>query len=155
MDKQDLLRSPFVILASGFYSGLSPIAPGTVGCLVGLVLYWFLSHMPTLLYLITCITFVFLSVWISDRAAFILRHPDPPMVVIDEIAGYLVTMAGVPGTWQDVVIGFLLFRALDIIKPFPARQIDRTIPGGWGIVFDDVIAGLYGCVMLHVVLRWM
>ena len=147
-------RSFAVFLASGLGRGFFPVAPGTVGTVVGVVLYFFLSRLSSFLYLITSTTFIFLSVWIADRAARHLRQKDPACIVIDEIAGFFITMVLVPWSWLNVGMGFLLFRLFDIIKPFPIRRIDRTVPGGWGIVLDDVLAGVYANIVLQVILHW-
>lgn len=148
-------RFPFLFLASGFYSGLSPFMPGTAGTVVGIGLYWCLSHLPFFQYLITCIAFIFLAVWLADRAAAILQQADPSLIVIDEIAGYLVTMIGIPGSWHYIVMGFILFRTIDVLKPFPIQVIDRDLKGGWGIVLDDVVAGIFANLIMQVVIRWM
>jgi len=155
MDTASRSRSLIVFLASGFGSGFFPIAPGTVGTLVAMGLYSFLSRLPSFLFLITSIAFVFLSVWIADRAERRLKEKDPSCVVIDEIAGYFITMTLVPWSWANAWMGFLFFRLFDIVKPFPIRRIDRTVPGGCGIVLDDVLAGVYANIVLQVIMRWL
>jgi phosphatidylglycerophosphatase A len=89
-----------------------------------------------------------LGVWAADRAARALRLKDPGPVVIDEAAGLLVTLAGVPVTWLSAVLAFFLFRAMDILKPPPARQAE-ALPGGWGIMIDDLFAGVYANLLLR------
>lgn len=152
-DVQRLSRL-FLIFATGFGSGMAPVAPGTAGTIVGVCLYWLFSHLAPSLLLITCITFIFLSVWIAERAAHILQQRDPGCIVIDEISGYLVTMLLIPWNWEHAVIGFLLFRLLDITKPFPIRRIDQNVSGGWGIVLDDVLAGVYANIILQAWIHW-
>ena len=147
-------RSIFVFLASGLGTGFFPLAPGTVGTVLGVGLYSFLSHLSSSLFLITSIAFIFLSVWIADRAEGHLQKKDPSCIVIDEIAGYFITMALVPWSWLHAWIGFALFRLFDIVKPFPIRRIDRSVPGGWGIVLDDVLAGIYANIVLQVIILW-
>ena len=155
MDDASRSRSMFVFLASGCGSGFFPFAPGTVGTIVGVGLYSFLAHLSPFLFLITSIAFVFLSIWIADRAERQLQKKDPSCIVIDEIAGYFITMVLVPWSWSNAWLGFVLFRLFDIVKPFPIRRIDRTVPGGWGIVLDDVLAGVYANVVLQVIIHWI
>lgn len=93
--------------------------------------------------------FVLPAVWIAGRAEAALGRKDAPTIVIDEVAGMLVTLAGVPFSPGAVVAGFVLFRAFDVLKPWPARLIERRLPGGWGVVLDDVAAGVYGNLTLQ------
>jgi len=147
-------RSFFIFFGTGIYSGYCPLAPGTAGTVVGIGFYWCFSHFSNFLYLITVLSFIFLSAWIAEGAEEIFQKKDPPHVVIDEIAGFLVTMVWIPWSWRIVAAGFFLFRCFDIIKPFPCRWIDRNLPGGWGIVLDDIVAGLYANIILQGVLHW-
>jgi len=136
--------------ATGCGSGYAPVAPGTAGTAVGIIIFFLLSSLPLSLYLLTTVAFTFAAIWCAHQAALILQMKDPPPVVIDEIAGYLVTMASFPVTWQYVAAGFVLFRLFDIVKPFPARWIDQKVGGGYGIVLDDVAAGIYANIVLQV-----
>lgn len=129
--------------ASGLGTGYIPIAPGTMGTLVGLGFYWVLSPLPHYIYIPTAVAFVFLAVWISARAIPLYGNEDPSTVTIDEIAGVLVTFAFHSFSWIALVAGFVLFRIFDIAKPWPIRLIERRFPGGWGVVLDDVMAGVY------------
>ena len=141
----------FIILfATGFGVGYSPIAPGTLGTLIVIPIYYFLSNIPSPLYEITLIVFFFLSVWISENAEIIFKKKDDQRIVIDEIMGFLITMLWVPKTIHFILIGFFLFRFFDILKPFPIRRLERTLKGGWGVVLDDVMAGLYANVILQI-----
>lgn len=155
MSEQDRQRAPLLILATGFYGGYAPFAPGTVGTAVGVLFFWCFSHLSPLLYLITTVAFVFLSAWVAERAEQLLQRKDAPAIVIDEISGFLVTMLFVPCSVTMVLAGFLLFRGFDIGKVFPARWIERSIPGGWGVVLDDVAAGVYANIVLQGVRHWM
>ena len=145
-----LQKNLVLFFASGCYSGFSPGAPGTTGSVIGVALFWFLSSLSFPLYILTVTSFVFLSIWCAARASAIFQKKDPSQVVIDEIAGYLVTMAAVPPTWGYIVAGFLLFRVLDIVKPYPIRWIDQNVAGGYGIVLDDVLAGVYANIILQI-----
>jgi phosphatidylglycerophosphatase A len=141
----------FLILATGFGVGYSPIAPGTLGTLIAIPIYYFLSEIPLPLYEITLIGFLFLSVWISENAEKFFRKKDDPRIVIDEIIGFLITMFWIPKTTRFILIGFFLFRFFDILKPFPIRLIDKRLKGGFGVVLDDVIAGVYANVILYII----
>ena len=128
-------------MAFGFGSGFSKKAPGTCGTVVGIPIYWLLG-----------LAF-FIGVRICQRVSEELGVEDYPGIVWDEIVGYLVTMFSLPHTLTWIVLGFALFRLLDILKPQPLRWIDRQIYGGWGIMLDDLLAGLAACAILHA-LKW-
>ena len=139
----------FLFVATGFGVGYSPIAPGTLGTLIALPLYYFLSEISSPLYEITLIGFFFLSVWISENAEIFFRKKDDQRIVIDEMMGFLITMLWVPKTTRFILIGFFLFRFFDILKPFPIRRLEKKFKGGFGVVLDDVMAGVYGNIILH------
>jgi phosphatidylglycerophosphatase A len=141
----------FLIIATGFGVGYSPVAPGTLGTLVAIPIYYFLSDIPSPLYEITLIGFFFLSVWISENAQIFFGKKDDQRIVIDEIVGFLITMLWVPKTFPFIIIGFFLFRFFDILKPFPIRRLERKLKGGFGVVLDDVMAGVYANIVLHLV----
>ena len=130
----------FLILATGFGVGYSPVAPGTLGTLVAIPIYYFLSENPSPLYEITLIGFFFLSVWISENAEVFFRKKDDSRIVIDEMMGFLITMLWVPKTTLFIILGFILFRFFDILKPFPIRHLEKRLKGGFGVVLDDVAA---------------
>jgi len=134
-------------------TGLSPVAPGTVGTLAAIPFYLVFVRLPLPLYLLSLTAFTFFACWVAGRAELLFREQDPGKIVIDEVVGYLVTMAGVPFSWKMVLTGFVLFRLFDILKPPPARWIDRNLKGGYGVVLDDVAAGLYACLLLHLLPR--
>ena len=142
-----------LVLATGFGVGYSPIAPGTLGTLVAIPIYYFLSEIPSPLFEITLVGFFFLSVWISENAERFFGKKDDQRIVIDEIVGFLVTMLWVPKTILFIIIGFLLFRFFDILKPFPIRHLEKKLKGGYGIVLDDVLAGIYANIVLHVLYK--
>jgi phosphatidylglycerophosphatase A len=143
----------FLVLATGFGVGYSPVAPGTLGTLLAIPVYYFLSNIPSPIYEITLIGFFFLSVWISENAEIFFGKKDDQRIVIDEMMGFLITMLWVPKTILFVTIGFFLFRLFDILKPFPIRRLERGLKGGFGVVLDDVIAGVYANIILHLVGR--
>jgi phosphatidylglycerophosphatase A len=140
-----------LILATGFGVGYSPIAPGTLGTLVAILIYYFLSEISPPLYEITLIGFFFLSVWVSENAERFFRKKDDQRIVIDEIIGFLTTMLWVPKTIRFVIIGFFLFRFFDILKPFPIRRLEKGFKGGFGVVLDDVVAGVYANIVLRLI----
>ena len=141
----------FLIIATGFGVGYSPVAPGTLGTLVAIPIYYFLSDIPSPLYEITLIGFFFLSVWISENAQIFFGKKDDQRIVIDEIIGFLITMLWIPKTTRFIIIGFILFRFFDILKPIPIRRIERKFKGGFGVVLDDVVAGVYANIILHLI----
>ncbi len=143
----------FLVLATGFGVGYSPVAPGTLGTLIAIPVYYFLSNISSPIYEITLIGFFFLSVWISENAEIFFGKKDDQRIVIDEMIGFLITMLWVPKTILFVTIGFFLFRLFDILKPFPIRRLERGLKGGFGVVLDDVIAGVYANIILHLVGR--
>jgi phosphatidylglycerophosphatase A len=143
----------FLVLATGLGAGYSPVAPGTLGTLVAIPVYYFLSENPSPLYEITLIGFFFLSVWISENAETFFGKKDDPRIVIDEVMGFLITMLWVPKTTGFIMIGFFLFRFFDILKPFPIRQWERRLKGGFGVVLDDVMAGIYANIILYLIGR--
>ncbi|MBI2608192.1 MAG: phosphatidylglycerophosphatase A [Deltaproteobacteria bacterium] len=145
-----------ILLATGLRSGDLPKAPGTWGTLVSLLLVLFvvpeLLSISPFLYVLTLLTFIVLSMWIADKAEKLLEQKDAPRIVIDEMAGFLVATFYLPTTWWVILLAFILFRAGDILKPFPVRWCQENLKGGVGIVFDDVVAGIYTCLLLHIVL---
>lgn len=134
--------------------GYFPLAPGTFGTLLAIPFYYFLSEMSSPLYEITLLGFFFLAVWISEKAGSLFGKKDDPRIVIDEIMGFFVTMLWIPKTTLWVIIGFFLFRFFDILKPPPIRLLER-VRGGYGVVLDDVLAGVYGSIILHLIMRFL
>lgn len=128
--------------------GYSPFAPGTVGSAAGLAIYFLTSHWPGAAQAALAAGVTAVGIWASHVAARHFNRSDPSAVVIDEVAGQLVTLLGTGASWRGAVVGFLLFRVFDIIKPWPADRLER-LHGGLGIVADDVMAGLYSCALLH------
>lgn len=139
-----------MFLATGCKSGDSPVAPGTAGSLAALLPCWVLSLLPLSVSALFLIAFIVLAIWAAEAAEKILGQKDPGRIVIDEFAGMMTTLIGIQFTWQSALAGFFIFRAMDIVKPFPIRYLERAIPGGAGIVLDDVAAG----IAAHLVLRF-
>ena len=126
-----------------------PIAPGTAGSVVGVALVVGLQALGSVpVDLVALAAVLVLGVWSAGVVERDLGRTDPGAVVIDEVAGMLVTLLWVPVGWMGIVVGFLVFRILDIIKPFPVRTVER-LPGGWGIMADDVAAGVYAQIVVR------
>jgi len=141
-----------LFLAQGAFSGRSPVAPGTAGTLIGILLYLLLSGLPSRWYLLACVLAFALAVWSAGEAEKLLGEKDHPSIVIDEIAGYLVAMLMLPSGWGFIIAAFLLFRIFDIIKPFPLERL-QAVRGGAGIVLDDIGAGIYTNIVLQVAIH--
>jgi len=141
-----------VFLATGGYVGHIPFAPGTFGSLIGIPLCFLLAGIQLSAAIAAAIIFILLAIWISGAAAKTLKRKDPGCIVIDEIAGMVVTFIGLPFTLTTAVLGFILFRILDILKPFPIRTLDQRLPGGLGIVADDVVAGIFANLIVRILL---
>jgi phosphatidylglycerophosphatase A len=135
-------------LACGFGSGLIPIAPGTFGTLTGIPICLLCLQLTWFLRVLFVLALTALSVYIAGRAEEIYAKKDDQRIVIDEITGFQVAMLPVAITGLHLCIAFVLFRIFDILKPFPLNNLQR-LPGGWGVVMDDVGAGVYaGALML-------
>lgn len=146
---------PWVLLAAWGPCGYSPVAPGTVGTLGALPLFWWLRHLPLPLYLVTLAGFTALAVHAADRSGRYWKVADASPIVVDEVVGYLVTMALFPWSWPGALAGAALFRLFDVSKPWPASALDR-LKSGLGVVLDDVVAGLYAAgalLLLELALR--
>ena len=148
------LKDPLVLLALGFGSGLAPKAPGTAGTLVAIPLYWMMRSLDLQVYAIIVAVVFVLGVGLCAYAAKQLGVHDHPAIVIDEIAGFLIAMIAVPFDWGMVVAGFILFRLFDALKPWPISWFDKNLHGGFGIMFDDVLAAIATAALLHAWLFW-
>ncbi len=148
------LRNPFVFLAVGCGSGLTPVAPGTAGSLLALPLWWFLLADLPLWQQALCITIaVLLAIWIVDRACRATGVGDASQIVLDEVVGQWLALLAAPKSLVAVALGFGLFRFFDIVKPPPVSWADRRLRGGLGVVLDDVLAGVLAAAVLHLSLR--
>jgi phosphatidylglycerophosphatase A len=148
-----ILKDPVLFLAFGFGSGLSRYMPGTMGTVAALPVYFLLAQTPDWFYSVATLLITLVGVPICDAASRKLDVHDFGGIVIDEIAGLLITLWFVPFSWQAALLGFALFRVFDIAKPWPIRWIDRKVEGGFGIMFDDVLAGLFAAGVLVWVLN--
>lgn len=146
-----VLRAGARLLATGFGSGYSPFAPGTAGSAVGLLLFWPLASLPIWAQLAACAALFVIGALASTLVARDLGRKDPGLVVVDEVVGMWVTLIGMPFVPLTIILGFFLFRVMDIVKPWPARSLEG-LPDGWGIMADDVAAGVYAYLVLRVAL---
>ena len=144
-----LLRHPADLLALGFGSGLVPGAPGTAGTLAAIPLYLLLQPLALHLYLLLVAVLFLVGIPLCAHTARRLGVHDHPGIVWDEIVGYLVTMTFAPPGWLWIVIGFVLFRLFDILKPWPIKWLDRKVGGGFGIMVDDLLAGMAAAAVLY------
>jgi len=143
-----------VFLATAAYCGYFPVAPGTVGSAAGLVVYllvWW-TQSPVVEIALIAATFA-AGTWAATHAERYFGGIDPGPVVIDEVLGMLITLAFIPAGWTAVVAGFFLFRVFDVIKPFPADRLEK-FHGGFGIMADDAMAGVYANLALRLVM-WL
>jgi len=150
------LNKRFVrIVATGLGSGLSPLVPGTMGTVVGIPLYLVFSGFPWPVYLLTVLALTVLAVYVSGEAERLYNRKDAPCIVIDEIVGLQWTMFLVTPTFVHIAVGFVLFRIFDITKVFPARFFQNKLPGGYGVVMDDVAAGWWSNAILLLSIRYL
>ena len=144
-----------MFVATGGNVGRIPIVPGTFGSLVGIPFAYLFSLMTFPAALTANVLLMVLAVWVARGAERALGTKDPGAIVIDEISGFCFTMLAIPFTVMTCFAGFVLFRILDIIKLPPARQIDQRLKGGWGVVLDDVVAGIMGNILLRLGLYFL
>jgi phosphatidylglycerophosphatase A len=130
-----------------------PVASGTFGSLVGAAIVWGYRDLPLVTQSAILVGLFAVGVWTSQKAGKLYREADSSRIVIDEIVGIMVTMLGIPVTAYWLVWGFVLFRFLDIAKFPPAHYFDARMKNGWGVMLDDVFAGIYGNIWLHLMIR--
>ena len=145
---RQVLTDPVHILAFGFGTGLAPFAPGTVGSLLGVLLAWLTLDLGLIAQIGVAIGLSVAGIWICGESARRLGIHDHGGIVWDEIAGMYVTLLVAPFTLSAWILGFLLFRAFDIVKPWPIRDLDHRLGGGLGIMLDDLVAALYAAILL-------
>lgn len=143
-------------ISTWFGCGFIKFAPGTIGSLVALPLAWMLVQFGGILALTIATTLLFLiGVWAAHTYILTVEDEDPPQVVIDEVVGQCLTLMVVPVDFVYYLVGFVLFRIFDIIKPWPVNWADKNIKGGLGIMLDDVLAGIYAGVVLWGIRLWV
>ena len=137
-----------IFISQGAYAGRFPVVPGTAGTVVGVLLYLVMKGLSPAWYLLWCAVIIAGGTWVAGRAEILLERKDPPSVVIDEVAGFLLSMFMAPPQWGYVIAGFFLFRIFDIIKPYPLNRL-QDLHGGAGVMLDDIGAGIYTNIVLQ------
>jgi phosphatidylglycerophosphatase A len=151
-----LLDRASIAVATVLGVGYAPVAPGTWGTAVAVPLVWLAADLPHWGYIALCVGVTVAAIAASARADRAFGEHDAGKIVIDEVAGFFWTMVGVAhrDDWVLLAVGFVLFRVADIVKPPPARAIDRRLPGGPGVVLDDVVAGWWAALALWALVTW-
>lgn len=139
------------LLATGLYTGYTPVAPGTAGSILGLFLYWAIPGSESYYFLIVIFGGGLLGAWSATHIEHTTGITDNQIIVVDEIVGVWIALIGLEKQWGWLALGCVLFRLFDIVKPYPARQAEN-LPGGWGVMLDDVIAGIYSLVSLRLII---
>jgi phosphatidylglycerophosphatase A len=143
-----LLRRIGVFIATCAYVGYAPVAPGTFGSAIGLAVFYVVRHQrSTTVEVAAIVALAAVGLWSATEAEHHFGGIDPGPVVFDEVVGMLITLAFIPVNMAGAIVAFLIFRFLDVVKPWPARRLEQ-LPGGFGVVLDDMMAGVYGNVMM-------
>lgn len=143
------LRNPWHLLATGFGSGLSPIVPGTMGSIAAIPFWYLLTFLPLQIYSLVVMFGICIGVYICRRTARDMGTHDHGSIVWDEFIGMWITLMAIPAmTWQWVLAGFVVFRIFDMWKPWPVHASESWLPGGYGIMIDDVMAGLQALLVM-------
>lgn len=145
------MTNPIHFLALGFGSGLAPKAPGTFGTLAAIPVFLLMSGLSPLIYAVAVLAVCVSGIYICDKTAKDVGVHDHGAIVWDEFAGFFITMFMIPVSWQSILVGFVLFRIFDIAKPWPIKIADKKLSGGFGIMFDDVLAGLISLAIMHII----
>jgi len=146
---EKIWHEPLYFIAFGLGSGAMPVAPGTFGTLLAIPFYLLLQNLPLYAYLLFLIVFTVFSSWLSDRISREIHVHDHPGMNIDEFVGFFVTMTAAPHGLGWIILGFLLFRLFDIWKPWPIDIIDEKVHGGFGMVLDDIFAGIFAMIIIQ------
>lgn len=141
------------VIATTFFSGFFPIAPGTVGAAVAAFLLWLLPPFSSFLLLVLTIVFFFIGVWASTRSERLWQEKDPGRINWDEFVGMMASVLFLPRSWSVLLVAFIVFRIFDVVKPFPVNRAEK-IKSGWGIMLDDIYAGIYSNIILQIAVRW-
>ncbi len=149
------LANPWHFFALGLGSGLVPVAPGTFGTLMAVPFYLLLLQLAPAAYMLVLVMTFVAGIAICGITARRLGVHDHPGIVWDEFVGYWLTMFMAPAGWIWIIVGFVLFRLFDILKPWPIHWIDQRVSGGLGIMLDDVLAGFYGLIVLQFAVNWI
>lgn len=156
---KNALTTLSLVIASGFGLGYAPFAPGTFGTLLGVLLFYCSAQLNSFVKIVLLLVLSFVAVFTAQVAGKYYRSPDSQHIVIDEVVGYLWAVVATSYSWQTAVVHFVFFRFFDILKPWPASFFDRQMKNGWGVVLDDIAAGLYAglaswCVFHFLPVSW-
>lgn len=146
-------KASVIAIATAGGAGFFPVAPGTAGSALAVVLLYFAGTMSVWLLTPILIALLLAGVWASGQANVYFREVDSGHIVIDEVVGLGITLLGIPINFYWLIIGFLVFRVLDILKPSPADYFNDKVKNGWGVMMDDVIAGIYGNLLLRLMMK--
>ena len=146
-------QDPLYFIAFGFGSGAIPVMPGTFGTLMAIPFYLLLRPLPLIYYVIFVLLFFAASAWLCDYVSRATHTHDHPGMCIDEFAGFFVTMINAPEGTAWIILGFLLFRLFDIWKPWPIYLLDEKVHGGFGMVLDDIVAGVYALIVIQIIAK--
>ena len=147
-----LLLNPIHLISFGFGSGLSPFASGTFGTLAAIPFYYYMQFLPITYFVILVLLSFVLGVYVCDVTTKALGVHDHGAIVWDEFVGYFITMIAMPAGWSYIIVGFFMFRVFDVFKPWPIHILDEKVSGGFGIMIDDVLAGVYALACMHFLL---
>ncbi len=146
-----MIKKILLLIATFFNIGRISKAPGTVATAATIPIWWALAQAGPLVYMGVTILLIPIGIFAAEAYNAQSAEHDPQEIVIDEVVGFLITMTWLPLTWQSVVLGFIIFRFLDIVKPPPIRQLDQRIKGGLGVMIDDIAAGIIGSLCLQLI----
>ncbi|MFZ3228767.1 MAG: phosphatidylglycerophosphatase A [Pseudobdellovibrio sp.] len=146
-----MINKILLLIATFFNIGRVSKAPGTVATLATIPLWWALAQTGPIIYMCVVLALVPIGIIAAQAYEAQSEHHDAKEIVIDEVVGFLITMTWLPMTWQSLVLGFIFFRFLDIVKPPPIRQLDKHVKGGVGVMVDDIVAGLIGSLILQAI----
>ncbi|MGV3345529.1 phosphatidylglycerophosphatase A [Enterobacteriaceae bacterium LUAb1] len=150
------MRNPWHVLATGFGSGLIPWIPGTMGSLAAIPFWYLLIRLPTAIYSLVILFGICIGVYLCHRTARDMGVHDHGSIVWDEFIGMWITLMAIPVvSWQWVLTGFVVFRVLDMWKPWPIRWFDKNVQGGMGIMIDDIVAGVFSALILWLAARYI
>jgi phosphatidylglycerophosphatase A len=141
-----------VFLATGCFTGFLPKMPGTWGTFAAIPIVIITHRTTTIVQTVTALIFVAIAIWIAGRAEILFEDRDARPIVIDEMVGFLITLLWLPLNFLTLCLGFVLFRLFDIVKPPPIGTVEKRLPSGWGVVLDDVLAGIFANVTLRLLL---
>ena len=151
MTNSTLQKQLTLLLATGFGSGYAPKAPGTVGTMVAVLPLLLLQQLPLWSYGVIVVASCLVGVLICSKADVYLGSHDNKVIVWDEFCGYWITMFAAPSGWIPIVLGFMLFRFFDIVKPWPVSWADKNIQGGIGVMLDDILAGILAWSCINII----